>query len=1464
MRVSSKRDRSSPLPNQSTSYAWDGRDIFGRTMTGVETAHVNIRYIYGAVYYEPADFAQSFASIGSSVPLPNRARGEISLRQEMQFTVDARRRGQTPLAGWNLDVHHRYDPKSQTLYLGTGTQRTAASVGDVIGTIAGGGTTPVDDAPVPADQVEVDQVVYSLAVAADGSVFFVDTRGILVRTRDDRVRRLVPPEPPVEPFGSDDWNPSLAAAPGGGIYFSKGIIQGHCAEGGRFTGMRIRHLSASGAIRPVATVQFPQSLSCSNWQRIAVGKDGTIYLVVGTGLYRIEPGSASQPASAVPIGTFERAIYSLATGPDGRIYAGTQGAIYQWLNGQITTIAGKEWGGHSGDGGPAVDAEVEFVWGMFVEPTGNLVFTQHWPVSPHGNDARIRVIRTDGTIFTYAGGGPLHFTDRSWTKPEGSLGSGVNLHSPYGIARSPEGDVYFGDNAFDGARVRRLLPALPRSPFNSAFQVPSEDGGLLYEFDKDGIHLRTVDTLTGVVLNEFSYDGTRLAGIRDRNGLLTTISRNGADPTAIVGPFGVTTQLGVSGGYLTSVTDPEGNETALGYGDGGLLTSLRDANGNTHVFEYDGQGRLIRDSDPAGGTQTLARTESPDGWTATRSLSDVGTFSYVTEQLPAGGHRRIAISPDGTQTIAESVGDGQTKLTAPDGTRTVSTHSPDPRFRFGAPIASSAVITTPGGLEMTLSKARTVVLNDPHNPLSVASLTETTRMNGRTSTSVFNAAARTITSTTPANRRTVTTLDARGRPISVQIGTQTPTTFQYDAQGRVIVRAHGARETSFTYDAHGYVASVTDPMARTVQYTSDKLGRKLEQVFPDGRTAAFAYDGNGNLTSITPPGRTAHQLTYTSVDRLESYSAPAAAGGSPVTSYSFNLAAQPTRVTRADGQELQWIYDGAGRVETLTTPAGNTTYSYSPSTGQMLSITSPDSSSLAFTYEGPLPKAETWAGAVSGTVDVTFDNNFRVTSERVRGASEVAFQYDADGLLTRAGSLNLTRHAANGYVTSAVLGGVTSTFTYNGFGEIVTEETRAGGTPLFSATYTRNAAGRLLQKTETIEGLASTEDYVYDTAGRLTAVTSTSGMVRQYGYDANGNRTLVDYGYGPFAATYDAQDRLLTFGEWNYAHTAHGEVSGWGDPASGLNCTFRYDTQGNLLEVILPSSARVQYVADAKNRRVATKIDGTVVQGFLYQGQLRPVAELDGAGVLVSRFVYGARAAAPEYMVKGSQTYRFVTDQLGSVRLVIDTATNAVVQRLDYDPFGLVVVDTDPGFQPFGYAGGLYRPVHRPRPIRRARLRPADRAVAVEGSHRLPRRRQQPVRVCRQRSDQQRRPDRPVCLGHHRPVLLRAGRGGLRPMPGNGDGRHGPHRGRGRAARHPVARMARRRGQGIVPATGGDREDGRHRCGAAGGGRAHAAEAPGRRSRQCAGELGTQLVGAENRDGQGPADSRRLGRWRHR
>src|SRR5207249_4166446 len=238
--------------------------------------------------------------------------------------------------------------------------------------------------------------------------------------------------------------------------------------------------------------------------------------------------------------------------------------------------------------------------------------------------------------------------------------------------------------------------------------------------------------------------------------------------------------------------------------------------------------------------------------------------------------------------------------------------------------------------------------------------------------------------------------------------------------------------------------------------------------------------------------------------------------------------------------------------------------------------------------------------------------------------------------------------------------------------------------------YTRDKLGRISQKTETIGGVTDTFVYTYDTAGRLTDVTKNGAVVSHYTYDSNGNRLSLTDATGTVNGTYDAQDRLTQYGNLQYTYTANGELLTKNNPVLGQTASFTYDVLGNLKSATLPGGVQIDYVVDGQNRRIGKKINGILTQGFLYQNQLNPVAQLDGTGNVISRFVYGSKANVPDYMVKGGVTYRIVSDHLGSPRLVIDTAAGTIIERIDYDEFGNITADTNPGFQPFGFAGGLY------------------------------------------------------------------------------------------------------------------------------------------------------------------------------
>ena len=201
-------------------------------------------------------------------------------------------------------------------------------------------------------------------------------------------------------------------------------------------------------------------------------------------------------------------------------------------------------------------------------------------------------------------------------------------------------------------------------------------------------------------------------------------------------------------------------------------------------------------------------------------------------------------------------------------------------------------------------------------------------------------------------------------------------------------------------------------------------------------------------------------------------------------------------------------------------------------------------------------------------------------------------------------------------------------------------------------------------------------------------MTKDGSVISAYAYDQNGNRLGKTDSIGTTAGTYDAQDRLLTYGTNSYSYTANGELQSKTNPQGATNYT--YDVLGNLTAVTLPGGTLIEYLIDGSNRRIGKKVNGVLVQGWLYANQLNPIAEMDGAGNVVSTFVYGTKGNVPDYMEKNGTTYRIISNHLGSPVMVVDSATGTVAQAVTYDEFGNIIADTNPGFIPFGFAGGLY------------------------------------------------------------------------------------------------------------------------------------------------------------------------------
>jgi len=332
----------------------------------------------------------------------------------------------------------------------------------------------------------------------------------------------------------------------------------------------------------------------------------------------------------------------------------------------------------------------------------------------------------------------------------------------------------------------------------------------------------------------------------------------------------------------------------------------------------------------------------------------------------------------------------------------------------------------------------------------------------------------------------------------------------YDAHGRLSTLRQAARVQTFAYDpASGYLQNVRDAMTHATLFERDALGRALRQTYADGTHVAFGFDAASNLTSLAPPGRPVHTFAYTPVDLLSQYAPPPASDvGARVTQYQYDLDRALALTTRPDGLTEQRSYDTAGRLSAIALPTGVINYTYDPATGALATIAGPYGETLTYTRDGHLTTSLSWAGPIAGTVSWTYHNDFRQVSETINGAHEATFAYDPDGLMTAAGAQSRALDASSGRLTGTTLGNVGDTRTYDEYGELASYAASHAGATLLLVSYERDVLGRIVRKTETVEGETHVYEYAYDLRGRLTDVLRDAALVEHDEYDANGNRTL--------------------------------------------------------------------------------------------------------------------------------------------------------------------------------------------------------------------------------------------------------------------------------------------------------------------------------------------------------------------
>ncbi|HVY28776.1 MAG TPA: RHS repeat-associated core domain-containing protein [Polyangiaceae bacterium] len=1275
-----------PDADATASFDWDGKDAFGRLVQGQQRADVSVSYVYDAELRPSDAFGQaSNATIGiDGVAL------ETSLSRAFTLTLGTWDAGGYGLGGFSIDALHALDPATQTIYFGWGDERTAQNVALV--------------ATRPARDTAALGTPDGITVAPDGSLIVTDDEE---NGADGQGRLLrIAPEGDV----------TVLAGPGGLGAAAKLALsspQGVVMKGDGSVIVADYGLNAVREIAPDGSVQTLIGDASENpvleadvsaLDGIALGQRGELYLVNRNQVLRFEGGTLSAfagngqsssdrdptaadslVATAVPLATPS----GVAVGPDGSVFITERdGNRVRRVspNGAIDTVVGTGVAGFSGDGQPAVAAQLDGPRGIAVSGDGSLYIADQ-------NNNRIRRVTPDGVIQTIVGGGDAKLT-------EGQLAEKVKLNAPDGIAFGNDGALYIADVN----TVYKIAPGLPEISEHEAL-IPSTDGHTLYRFDAQGKHQETIDAVTGVSQLTFRYtDAGLLDSIVDHFGLTTTFER-GKDGAleAISGPFGQRTTFDTNdNSQIEGITDPLTRKISLEYKKLDLLTKVVSPKGAETSFEYFDDGRLKQITDPTGYFETY----SPKQGNVVEATTAEG---YLTSYQIAGGAAGLVertITPPTKAAVKWSDEVTRQAVESPDGSSSSTFLVPDQAFGAQTLLPSNTIVKTPGGRSLEVDYLETKKLTDPKNFLTANEWDHLVQVGDRVSETQFRRSDRTITTTSPMGRQSSVVLDANGLPTDITAPGVGTLHRDYDKLGHLVgITATAGKETrsqTFVYDDNGFVNAVTNARQETSSFERDIVGRLLGVTAPDKSVTRQDLDDDDKLLDLFLPSGAPHHFEYQGVSaQLVETLPPAVDGEGPngfaigETHYQYDKHQQLIQIQRSDGDDINFKYSGVtGQLETVKTSGITVTNGYD-GIGRLNRISRSDGVTVDLGFDGPLPTSVEWSGGVKGKVTADYDDFFQLKTLTVNDASSASYEYDLDGAVTRASgnghALDIDRDPDTGFVTGTTLGTVATTYGYTGFGELNDLSANFQGKTVFSQALTRDELGRITGITEQSANVTRSVTYGYDNMGRLAQI-DRDGSTTVFKYDANGNRTSVEVdGTETLTATYDAQDRVQTFGDVTFEQTAHGDLLRRTN-ANGGALELEYDSLGNLLSATASTpktTKNVTYTVDGMGRRVGRQVGGKFSRAWLYQDALRPVSEITDTGVF-SQFVYAGGGSAPDFMLRGGVAFRFVKDRLGSVRFVVNATTGVVAQALEYDEFGNVTRDTAPGFQPFGFAGGLY------------------------------------------------------------------------------------------------------------------------------------------------------------------------------
>ncbi len=788
--------------------------------------------------------------------------------------------------------------------------------------------------------------------------------------------------------------------------------------------------------------------------------------------------------------------------------------------------------------------------------------------------------------------------------------------------------------------------------------------------------------------------------------------RNAAgQPLGFVDALGNTLQNEFEGALLVRTTDTLGRTTELQYDSLDRLIRIVDPAGGVVTRQYDANNQLIHSTNQAGQTESWTYNANGDVATYTDAAGNVTSFVYdavgsLVEVVNARGfstrfeydaYRRLITSTDPLGGVVSYAYDAQDRVVS-----AIDRRGNQTRYHYDAVGRLVATIDSLGqvrnwaydaaGNLVAATDARgnsTLFEYDERDRLArqvdaagfvqewqydlAGRMTRYIDASGGSFTYRYDANHQLRESEDPTNSVHVYTYDPAGNRTSATDPLGRVSRWTYDALDRVVSAENPAGGiTEFEYDSVGNLLRLVDPQNNATTWAYDAANRVVGRTDPLGQSASFAYDAVGNLTQRTDRLGRITQFAYDPLDRVTSETWRTN-DGSPLQSFAYAYDPNDNLIEAGDANaRYTFVYDSLDRVTrvdnagSLLSPHFVLDYTYDAE-GNVTRVADGGGVSITAQFDARnLLSAQVWSGPAGLTGRIEFDHDGRGLASAIR-------RYD-DGA-----GLNLI--SRSDHVFDA-LGRIESIVHSNG-----------SGAEVAAYLFQFDAAGQMTR--QVVNGEVS--DYTYDPVGQLTSAAHDTQPDEAYHYDANGNRLAAEIVVGP-------NNQLLADATFDYVYDAEGNLVRKTERSSGKSTLFAYDHRNRLVLAerysaggILLSESSFAY--DVFDRLIGRTVDAdgagpTAAETMrtVYDGQ-NAWADFDSVGNVVARYLFGERLDQNLARWRpGEGVVWYLTDQLGSIRDLVD-ATGAAIDRITYDSFGGIVLETNPAAgDRFKYTGREWQP----------------------------------------------------------------------------------------------------------------------------------------------------------------------------